>query len=193
MNTSSRLARALPGAVTSLGVLAMFIYAWVTGFSLLAHTVAPGMWGYFGAAGFLILTCAAIPAIMFAFHARRLRRGLAAAVLVGAAWMAIAVVAGRSGWPSWGPMAVVSLTLAVYLVVRLIASLPVHYAGREAVKLLRRQRPDEDQRWSWQDWEWAYTQVGSPAALQQAALLRTVHTASVGRAVSPVGRAFTLE
>lgn len=41
-----------------------------------------------------------------------------------------------------------------------------------AARLLTQQRPDPEQRWYLHDWEWAYTQLGTPIALAQARTCR---------------------
>lgn len=45
-------------------------------------------------------------------------------------------------------------------------------ARTEAVHLLRTERPNHDERWSWQDWEWAYRRVSTPEALGYAEFCR---------------------
>lgn len=166
--------RKLLGIACAAVVLASLTYVVATGFSVLAHTFGPGTWGYAGAAGFL----AVAGPLPFALLNLRLvgRRGMLI-MEVGAATMALAFVGVARHWPQWSASSALLAAMAVYLVPRAALSLPAHITRWRAVRLLRRQRgTGNDDAWSLKDWEWAYTRLGTPLALDQAARLQTYDT-----------------
>jgi hypothetical protein len=50
-------------------------------------------------------------------------------------------------------------------------------AHMAATRLLRAHRPAADDRWSWGDWEWAFSEVGTPEA---ATYLKSVRPLNAG-------------
>jgi hypothetical protein len=101
-------------ALLALGVLAYVLW---TGIPILAHWLAPGIWGYVAAAAFLAGT-APIPLLLLVIlSGASLRRFIPRSgplMLVSLGTIFVASFAGAAHWPAWAA-AVVVLT-AVWLV-----------------------------------------------------------------------------
>jgi hypothetical protein len=172
----SQWMRKLRGIACTVGVLASLAYVMATGLSVLAHTFGPGTWGYVGAAGFLAVVG---PLPFTLLNLRLFSRHDRLVMAVDASTMVVACVGVARHWHEWLSL---PAALAVYLVVRAaLWSLPARITRRRALRLLRRQRgTGNEDAWSLRDWEWAYTQLGTPLALQQAAWYRWLQTHNTG-------------
>lgn len=157
-------------ATSSCLALGVLVYVIVTGFSIVAGAIAPGLWGYVGAAGFVTFV-GSIPLLLFS------RRAATTIMLLGLSTMTYATIAHQHQWPGWAVVAWLGGLLLAYLIVRIILSIPMRLTRRRAARLLRRHRaPGGENAWSWRDWEWAYTQIGTKLALDQAARCRLIRT-----------------
>ncbi|WP_454231422.1 hypothetical protein [Mycolicibacterium fortuitum] len=170
--------------------LALIGYVMVTGIRLMAGLIAPGIWGYLGVAGYLTLVGPAPFLLLLNRNTRWVVRNLGPALLIGATTIALAVAGGNHGWPAWMAAAWILVLPTGYLVARGLASLPVRLTRRRAARLLRRRSAGTANAWSDDEWEWAFTQIGTPISLDLAArcqarqsLLRTTEF-TTKRAVS---------
>ncbi|MFV8169733.1 hypothetical protein [Mycobacterium sp. DBP42] len=155
-------------ATASLG-LAAIGYVMMTGFSIVANAIAPGLWGYVGAAGFVTFV-GPIPLLLFS------RRSAAKTMVLGLSTMTYATIAHQHQWPGWTVAAWPGGLLLTYLALRTILSIPARLTRRRAARLLRRHRATGENAWTLRDWEWAYTQLGTKLALHQAAWCRMLRT-----------------
>jgi hypothetical protein len=158
------------GALLGFGMLAYVLYV---GLSMLAHWISPGVWGYIGAAGYIALI-APLPALVIMGGISRFVRRWGVLMLGGAVTIVVSAVAGRLGWSGWVPLVLIVPVTAAYLAIRAVMRAPVRLARWRAERMLQRHRPAQDERWSHQDWEWAFTRVGTPAALREAAFSRAL-------------------
>lgn len=151
---------AIAGAVLMLAVI---VHVMATGVSILAGVIGPGIWGYLGAVGWLGLV-GPLPIFLLG------SRGAGRVMTVGALTIAVAGM-GSAGWA-------VAVWLAAvpggYLVARAILSLPARLTHLRAAKLLRNESGTgtDAASWSLGDWERAYTRLGTPIALNEAAWCR---------------------
>lgn len=159
----------LSAAASSCLALAVIGYVMVTGFSIVAGAIAPGLWGYVGAAGFVTFV-GPIPLLLFSRHAA------AKIMVLGLSTMTFATIAHHRQWSGWAVAAWLGGLLLAYLIARIILSLPVRLTRRRAARLLRRHRAPGETAWTLREWEWAYTQLGTKLALDQAAWCRTLRT-----------------
>lgn len=101
-------------ALLTLGVLAYVLW---TGIPILAHWLAPGIWGYVAAAAFLAGT-APIPLLLLVIlsgaGARWVIPRFGPLVFVSLGTIFVASFAGAADWPAWA--AVVVVLAAVWLV-----------------------------------------------------------------------------
>jgi hypothetical protein len=136
------------GALLAGGMLAYVLF---TGLAIVARWIAPGVWGYIGAAGYIALVAPA-PAIVILGLGRFVRRwGL---LMVGGAVTIVGSAgAGRLGWSGWVALVVMVVVAAVYLTAREVLRTPVRLARWRAKKVLQRDRPAQDKRWWPEDWE----------------------------------------
>ena len=162
------------GALLGFGMLAYVLYV---GLSLVAHWIAPGVWGYIGAAGYIALV-GPMPALVILRSHSRFMRQWGPLMLAGAATIVVSVVAGRLGWPGWVAAILMAVLATTYVAVGVVRRRPARVATRRAEALLRRHRPAHDKRWAHEDWEWAYTQVGTPSAMREAAFSRARRAAA---------------
>lgn len=162
-------------AVASSGVvLAAMVYLAVTGLSIVAGAVAPGLWGYVGAAG-LFTVMASIPFLVI--NIRVFGRTAGRVLVAGVATVMFAQIADTNHWSGWVGAVWLGALLMAYLVLRTILSMPVRLTRRRAVRLLRRHRSvGNENAWTMADWEWAYTHIGTKIALEQAAWCRMLRT-----------------
>ena len=169
MSTTSRRTRKLSNAFTALFALGVLVYVMWTGLSFLAHRLAPGVWGYIGAAGYVALI-APVPWLLLAHGFRHFAQHWGPLMLTGAATIVVAIVAGKFGWPEWAAYVWLATPVAALLVLRTVASTRTRLTTRSAV-LLRQERPTAqgDDRWSNEDWDWAFARTGTSTALQQVA------------------------
>lgn len=149
--------------------LALIGYVMVTGIRMMAGLIAPGVWGYLGVAGYLTLVGPAPFLLLLNRNTRWVVRNLGPVILVGAMTIALSVAGGKHGWPAWVAAAWILVLPTGYLVARGCASLPVRLTRRRATRLLRRRGDGTANAWSADEWEWAFTQIGTPIALHQAA------------------------
>lgn len=156
-------------AASSCLVLAVIVYVIVTGLSIVAGAIAPGFWGYVGAAGFVTFV-GPIPLLLFSRYAA------AKIMVLGLSTMTFAAIAHQHQWSGWAVAAWLGGLLLAYLIVRTILSMPVRLTRRRAARLLRRHRPTGENAWTARDWEWAYTHIGTELALEQAAWCRMLRT-----------------
>ncbi|MEW2484500.1 hypothetical protein AB0876_33415 [Mycobacterium sp. NPDC049093] len=159
----------LSTAISTFLVLAAIGYVMVTGLSIVAGAIAPGLWGYVGAAGFVTFV-GPIPLLLFS------RRAAAKIMMLGLSTMTLATIAHQHQWPGWAVAAWLGGLLLTYLIVRIILSIPLRITRRRAARLLRRHRATGENAWTAHDWEWAYTQLGTKLALNQAAWCRMIRT-----------------
>lgn len=146
------------------------------GSSIMAATIGPGWWGYVGAAGFLVVV-GPLPFVLLGLFGRRGWLVMA----VGSLTIAVASVGVARHWSGWSAGVWLAAVLLSCIAVREILSLPARMTRRRAVKLLRRQRgTGKTDAWSLRDWEWAYTQLGTPLAIEQAAWYRWLQTGPHG-------------
>lgn len=164
----------LSNAVITCVALGVLVYVMATGISIVAAAIAPGFWGYFGAAGFLAFI-GPIPLLLL--NPRAFARTGGTILLLGLSTMTYATIAGQHYWPAWAAVAWLGGLLLIYLVVRTIRSIPLRLTRRRAERLLRRHRSTGNQdAWTLRDWEWAYTHIGTKLALDQAAWCRMLRT-----------------
>lgn len=162
----------LCAAVSAVVGVAVIVYVMATGVSILADLIAPGVWGYLGVVGFIALI-GPLPFLLLNKSIRLFGRSGGLLMLVGALTIAVASVGGDRQWPAWAAALWLAAAPLGYLAVRAILSMPAHLTHRRAAKLLRRHRAvGKGNAWSLTDWEWAYTQLGTPIALNQAAWCR---------------------
>ena len=152
--------------------LALIIYVMVTGIRMMAGLIAPGIWGYLGVAGYLTLVGPAPFLLLLSRNPRWVVRNLGPVILVGAMTILLALAGSKHGWPAWVAAAWILVLPTGYLVARGLASLPVRLTRRRAARLLRRRDDGTANAWSVDEWEWAFTQMGTPIALDQAARCR---------------------
>ena len=90
----------------------------------------------------------------------------------------IAALAARIGPGAWGYLGAAGVVAtAGYVLWRTVRYLPVLLTMRRAERLLRRQRSAGQGRvWSARDWEWAFTHLGTPIALEFAAKFRRLQS-----------------
>lgn len=174
MSSTRRSTRAkLSTALTSCLGLAIIIYVMTTGLTTIAATIAPNMWGYLGAAGYLIFI-SPLPALLFS--TRWFTRTGMRIMLIGATTITVATLAGQHR-PTWVTATWLATVALAYLAGRLITSIPTRLTHRRAQQLLRRHRATPNETaWTLRDWEWAYTHIGTTRALNQAARYRTLRT-----------------
>lgn len=173
MNTVSSRRQRYSNAFGALLGFVLLSYVLYTGLSMLAQSISPGVWGYIGAAGYLALI-APLPGLVIARSLSRFLRRWGVLMLVGATTSIQAAVAGRLGMPPWAALIPIATVIVTYLILGEMLRTPDRLARRRATKMLRRDRPANDDRWSNEDWEWAFMQVGTPAALRQAAISRAL-------------------
>ncbi len=170
-NARSVWARVRTASSVLLG-LALIGYVMVTGIRMMAELIAPGIWGYLGVTGYLTLVGPAPFLFLLNRNTRWVVRNLGPVILVGAITIALAVAGGKHGWPAWVAAAWILVLPTGYLVARGLASLPLRITRRRATRLLRRHGDGTTNAWSADEWEWAFTQIGTPIALDQAARCR---------------------
>lgn len=107
--------------------------------------------------------------LLLSRNTRWVLRNLGPVILVGAMTIVLSVAGGKHGWPAWVAAASILVVPTGYLVARGCASVPVRLTRRRAARLLRRRGGGTANAWSDGEWEWAFTQIGTPIALHQAA------------------------
>lgn len=155
---------AIAGAVMMLAVI---VHLMATGVSILAGMIGRGIWGYLGAVGWLGLV-APLPIFLLG------SRGAGRVMTVGALTIAVAGVESEQQWPGWAVAVWLAAVPGGYLVARAILSMPARLTHRRAAQLLRNESGTgaDAASWSLGDWERAYTRLGTPIALNEAALCR---------------------
>lgn len=153
-----------PGAVMMLAVI---VHLMATGVSILAGMIGPGIWGYLGAVGWLGLV-GPLPILLLG------SRGAGRIMMVGASTIAVAGMGSEQQWPGWAVAVWLATVPGGYLAARAILSMPARLTHRRAAQLLRNESGTgtDAASWSLGDWERAYTRLGTPIALNEAALCR---------------------
>lgn len=159
---------AIAGAVMMLAVI---VHLMATGVSILAGIIGPGIWGYLGAVGWLGLA-GPLPILLLG------SRGAGRIMMVGALTIAVAGMGSEQQWPGWAVAVWLAAVPGGYLAARAILSMPARLTHRRAAQLLRNEcRTGADAAsWSLSDWERAYTRLGTPIALNEAAWCRMLQT-----------------
>jgi hypothetical protein len=166
--------RKLTAVAGSVLVLAAMVYVMMTGFAIVAGNFVPGLWGYLGAIGLFTLIT---PIPFLLINIRAFGRTAGRIIMVGAATALFASIAATNHWPGWVAAAWLGALLLAYLTVRTILSIPARLTRRRAARLLRRHRAaGNEDGWTLRDWEWAYTQIGTKLALDEAAWCRMLRT-----------------
>ena len=174
MTTTGRLPRTV--RVVSAGLVSGALMGVIYGaghstIPALAARIGPGVWGYLGVAGLLV----ALGLTPFLIVTRQ--SSVRIMVLLGVATLAVAHLASARQWPESGALywcAAVALGFVLWGAMR---RLPVLLTTRRAERLLRRHRSTGQARvWSARDWEWAYTHLGTPIALDFAAKFRRLQS-----------------
>ncbi|EHB48832.1 hypothetical protein MycrhDRAFT_5673 [Mycolicibacterium rhodesiae JS60] len=160
MNTVSSRRQRYSTAFGALLGFVLLTYVLYTGLSMLAQSISPGVWGYIGAAGYLALV-APLPGLVIARSLSRFLRRWGVLMIDGAAAIVLAAVAGRLEWSAWVALVLIASVVVAYLILGEMLRTPVRLARRRATRILQHERPAEDDRWSSEDWEWAFTQVGT--------------------------------
>lgn len=151
-------------------MFAVIVHVMATGVSILAGMTGPGIWGYLGAVGWLGLV-GPLPILLLG------SRGAGRVMTVGALTIAAAGVGSEQQWPGWAVAVWLAAVPGGYLAVRAILLLPTRLTHRRAAQLLRSERRTGiDTAWSLRDWERAYTLLGTPTALNEAARCRMLQT-----------------
>ncbi|PBA23847.1 hypothetical protein CKJ66_26690 [Mycobacterium avium] len=155
---------AIAGAVMMLAVI---VHLMATGVSNLAGMIGPGIWGYLGAVGWLGLV-GPLPILLLG------SRGAGRIMMVGALTIAVAGMGSEQQWPGWAVAVWLATVPGGYLAARAILSMPARLTHRRAAQLLRNESGTgtDAASWSLGDWERAYTRLGTPIALNEAALCR---------------------
>lgn len=176
MTTIGRLPRARTVRVVTSSlmcgtVLGLMCAAGHTIIPALADRIGPGAWGYLGTVG--VLTALGLAPFMLVTR----RPPVRIAVLTATATLAVAHLGGARHWPEQAALYWCVALAVGWVAWRAARYLPVLLTMRRAERLLRRHRSTGEGRvWSARDWEWAYTHLGTPLALDFASKFRRLQS-----------------